>query len=285
MNANSLPKTPVIKSWLHQATSRLIGIGIGSAKLDAEIILAHTLRKSRTYLHAHGEIQLEPRQYEIANARLDLRLDRTPIAYIIGHKEFYGRLFRVTPATLIPRPESETFITLLKELIPKNLSLLNNAPLQKLVDVGTGSGCLGITAKLELPELEVTLLDISRHALNVAKRNATYLNAKVTVEHSDLLTNYPFQADFIIANLPYVDPGWKRSPETNYEPELALFATNHGLQLIFTLLRQAPAHMSNNGHLLLEADPRQHASIINIAETEGLRHLKTEGFIITLQKI
>ena len=284
MSANSLPKTPVIKDWLHQATIQLVGVGISSAKLDAEIILAHTLHKSRTYLHAHGEQQLEPREYEIASARLDLRLDRTPVAYIIGHKEFYGRLFRVTPATLVPRPESEAIITILKELAPKNLPLPGTSQ-QKLVDIGTGSGCLGITAKLELPELEVTVLDISRHALSVAQRNAKYFRADVTIKQSDLLSDYPLRADYIVANLPYVDPSWERSPETNYEPEVALFAPNDGLQLVLRLLRQVPSHLTSNGYILLEADPRQHRAMIDAAKTEGLRHLKTDGFIVTLQKV
>lgn len=274
---------PVIKDWLHQATIQLVGAGISSAKLDAEIILAHTIRKSRTYLHAHGEQELESRQYEIASARLDLRLDRTPIAYIIGHKEFYGRLFRVTPATLIPRPESETLITLLKELTPKNLSL-PGTPSKKLVDIGTGSGCLGITAKLELPELNVTLLDVSRHALSVAERNAKDLQASVTIKQSDLLMNYPLQADFIIANLPYVDASWERSPETNYEPEVALFALDSGLYLILKLIQQVPSRLATDGYLLLEADPRQHKSIIEAAKARGLHHLKTDGFIVALQR-
>jgi release factor glutamine methyltransferase len=283
MNVNSPLKTPAINDWIHQATIELVGAGIGSAKLDAEIILAHTLRKSRTYLHAHGEQQLEPRQYEIARARLDLRLDRTPIAYIIGHKEFYGRLFRVTPATLIPRPESEALITLLKELTPKNLFLPGTPP-QRLLDVGTGTGCLGITAKLELPELQVTLLDISRHALNVAQRNAKYLNAEVAIKQSDLLTDYPLEADYIIANLPYVDPEWERSPETNYEPEMALFAANKGLQLILKLLLQIPSHLTAGGYVLLESDPRQHKAITEAAKAAGLTHLKTDGFIQAFQK-
>lgn len=283
MSANLLPKTPAINDWIKQATIQLVGAGISSAKLDAEIILAHTLRKSRTFLHAHGEELLTNRQQEIADARLQLRLDRTPIAYIVGHKEFYGRLFRVTPATLIPRPESETIIEILKELVPKNHSLLNDS--QKLVDVGTGSGCLGITAKLELPELDVTLLDISRHAIRVAELNAKQLKTDVTIAQSDLLLQYPFVAHYILANLPYVDPEWERSPETNYEPGLALFATNNGLHLINRLLIQVPSHLVAGGYLLLEADPRQHAAIIEIAKTQGLHHAKTEGFIVCLRKI
>jgi release factor glutamine methyltransferase len=283
MNANLLPKTPVIKDWLHIATIQLASAGISSAKLDAEIILAHTIQKSRTFLHAHGEQQLDPHEHDIANARLELRLTRTPIAYIIGHKEFYGRLFRVTPATLIPRPESETIITILKELTSKNMPLLIQ-PTPKLVDVGTGSGCLGITAKLELPELDVTLLDISRHALAVAERNKKQLKASVNIQRSDLLANYPFMADFIIANLPYVDPNWERSPEINQEPEIALFAPDGGLGLIKQLLNQAPSHLSEQGYVLLEADPRQHQAIIQEAKNHTLTHLQTRDFIVCFQK-
>lgn len=281
MNANLQPKAPAIKDWLLGATRQLIAAGIASAKLDSEIILAHTLRKSRTYLHTHDDEPISGRQLEIADTRLLLRLDRTPIAYIIGHKEFYGRLFRVTPSTLIPRPESEDIITIIKESAPQ-ASLLQTT--KKLVDVGTGSGCLGISAKLEMPELDVTLLDISKHALNVAEQNAKQLHATVTVLHSDLLTNFPFMADYIVANLPYVDPEWERSPETSFEPELALFANNHGLHLIFKLLQQASSRLTKTGLLILEADPRQHTAIIKEAKTHGLLLKEARGFIISFQQ-
>lgn len=282
MNANLPPKTPAISDWLKDATVQLVAAEIPSARLDAEILLAHTLKKSRTYLHAHGEEEISPRQREIADARLALRLDRTPIAYIIGHKEFYGRLFKVTPATLIPRPDSEAIIELLDDLLPKTTPLLPRT--LRLVDVGTGSGCLGITAKLEHPELDVALLDISRHALNVAAQNAKYLEAEVTLTQSNLLASYPFTADIIVANLPYVDPEWERSPETDYEPALALFAENHGLALIYTLIEQSMRRCANSGYLLLEADPRQHDDIIGYAKTHGFAHRATRGFIVCLQK-
>lgn len=283
MNENLPLKALVIKDWLREATRLLVAAEINSAKLDAEIILAHTLRQNRTYLHAHDDERLTIRQQEIADARLQLRLDRTPIAYIVGHKEFYGRLFRVSPATLIPRPESETIISLLKELTSQTTLGLNDTP-KRLVDVGTGTGCLGITAKLEVPELEVTLLDISRHALKVAELNAQLLDAKVAITRSDLLLSYPFVADYILANLPYVDSIWERSPETNYEPALALFAEDEGLALINKLLEQAPSRLQPNGVLLLEADPRQHADIIKTAKNHGFTHRETRDFIIYLQK-
>jgi release factor glutamine methyltransferase len=282
MSANLQPKTPAIKDWLADASSQLRAAGIASARLDSEIILAHTLRKSRTYLHAHDNEPINERQLEIADTRLLLRLDRTPIAYIIGHKEFYGRLFKVTPATLIPRPESEDIITIIKESIPATTPLIHTN--KKLVDVGTGTGCLGITAKLEVPDLDVTLLDVSKHALNVAEQNAKQLRAIVTTTHSDLLANFPFIADYIVANLPYVDPQWERSPETSFEPEIALFASNHGLHLIFKLLSQTPRHLAKAGLLLLEADPRQHTAIISEAKNHGLIHKETRGFIVCLQQ-
>ncbi len=283
MNENLPLKAPAIKDWLQTATSALTAAGISSAKLDAEIILAHTLRETRTYLHAHDDELLTPRRLEIADARLQLRLDRTPVAYIVGHKEFYGRLFRVNPATLIPRPESETIITILKELTAQSTLSLDGKPL-RLVDVGTGTGCLGISAKLEIPELDVTLLDVSRHALKIAETNAKWLHANVTLTRSDLLAAYPFQAEYIVANLPYVDPEWDRSPETKFEPALALFADDDGLALINKLIEQAPSHLNSGGYLLLEADPRQHAAIIQTAKEHGFTLYKVEGLIVVLKK-
>lgn len=268
MNENS-PSAMTIKDWLDDATRQLSSAEIPSARLDAELLLAHTVRKPRTWLHGHNDEELEARQLEIARARLDLRLDRVPVAYIIGHKEFYGHTFKVTTATLIPRPESEALIELLGEAVPKNERLIAERPL-RLVDVGTGSGSLGITAKLQYPELDVTLTDVSRHALNVAEENARALQADVELIQSDLLTSYPFVADIIVANLPYVDIEWQRSPETDHEPASALFAANHGLALIFDLIVQTKEKLAIGGKLILEADPEQHPAIKKEAAKYGL---------------
>jgi len=258
-----------IAQWLRIASQQLHDAHIPSARLDTELLLAHTLRKPRTWLHSHGEDTLDSRQLEIARARLDLRLDRVPVAYIIGHKEFYGHRFKVTTATLIPRPESEMLIELLEEALPKNEALIAERPL-RLVDVGTGSGNLGITAKLLHPELDTTLIDASRHALTIAEENAQTHHADVELLQSDLLTSYPFAADIIIANLPYVDPEWERSPETDHEPASALFASNKGLDLIFELIAQTKEKLVHGGKLILEADPEQHAAIKKEAGHYGL---------------
>lgn len=283
MNEN-LPSALTVNDWLAEATRQLVFNNVPSARLDAELLLAHTLREPRTWLHGHGDEELSDRMIEIANARLDLRLDRVPVAYIIGHKEFYGRRFKVTTATLIPRPESESLIELLKLAVPKNESLLKERPL-RLVDVGTGSGILGITAKLQHPELDVTLADISRHALKVASENAAALHADVSTLQSNLLAEYPFVADIIVANLPYVDEEWERSPETNHEPATALFAEKHGLALIFELLTQTRTKLANGGKIILEADPEQHADIIKEAIKNGLVHTETDEYAILLEKL
>lgn len=279
---NSPQKPLAINAWIDTAAKQLVNAGIVSGRLDAEIILAHTLRKGRTFLHAHEDEAIPRREREIADARLLLRLDRTPLAYIIGHKDFYGRHFRVTPATLVPRPESETIITILKELAAGTASLFKDTP--RLIDVGTGSGILGITAKLELPDIDVTLLDISKHALNIAEINAQKLGANITLLQSDLLAEYPFTATYIIANLPYVDPVWERSPETRHEPDIALLAKDGGLQLIRRLIEQAPPRITHEGALILEADPRQHADILAYAKKHGFAKSTIRDFIIALQK-
>jgi release factor glutamine methyltransferase len=271
-----------IGDWLSASTTQLASIGITSAKLDAEIILAHTLRKNRTFLHAHGDDIMSDRDIEIAHARLDLRMDRVPIAYIIGHKEFYGRRFKVTTETLIPRPESEDMIDALKSVMPTNQSLLPETI--RVVDVGTGTGCLGITAKLEHPDIDVTLLDISPYALKVAASNATSLNADVRIIKSDLLQNFPFESNIILANLPYVDSSWERSPETDHEPALALFADDNGMSLIKKLIDQSRSTLIIGGHILIEADPEQHADIISYAHGKGLAHTTTFHYCIVLQK-
>jgi release factor glutamine methyltransferase len=282
MNAN-LPPKQSINDWLSEATKALVFADIPSARLDSELILSHTLRRPRSYLHAHGDEELSPRDEEIASARLTLRLDRVPVAYIIGHKEFYGRRFRVTTATLIPRPESETLIELLKRALPANASLLSET--LRLVDVGTGSGILGITAKLEYPELEVTLIDTSRHALRVAENNARQHHVDVELLRSHLLTAYPFEANIIISNLPYVDPAWERSPETRHEPAEALFSSHGGKALIYELIEQTKEKLALGGWLILEADPEQHADLTARAKKTGLVPVETLGYGLLFQKL
>ena len=267
----------IISEWLKTATKSLKNIGISSARLDAELILANTLRKNRTYLHAHLDEEIDPRRFDIANARLDLRLDRVPIAYILGYKEFYGRKFTVSPSVLIPRPESEDLISLFLELTASEIAE------KVLIDVGTGSGCLGITAKLERSNLSVILSDISKPALNIAEKNANALNADVHIQQQSLLNGQLKPVDYIFANLPYVDKNWDVSPELQYEPDIALFAEDEGLKLILQLISQVPRCLTSEGLLFIEADPQQHNRIINEAVKNGFVRERVLNYILVLR--
>jgi release factor glutamine methyltransferase len=274
-----------IESWLRQATKELQASDIPSAHLDAEIILAHTLRHPRTWLHAHINEEIDERQVEIANARLDLRKSFVPVAYIIGHKEFYGRRFKVSPATLIPRPESEEIIELLSRYLPTTQPLDDSIASKRLVDIGTGSGCLGITAKLEHPELDVTLLDVSPDALRVAKKNAELLSAEVSIQKSNLLIDYAYTPDIILANLPYVDESWERSKETMHEPAIALFASDSGLRLVKKCFDQLSSRTNIGAIAIFEADPRQWDAIEKIAQESGFALDVKQRFVASFIKI
>ena len=282
MNVSLPPKMQTVNAWLKNAISELNNSNIKSASLDAELILASTLRKDRTYLHAHDNEAIPPRFLQIADARVALRKDHVPLAYILGSKDFYGRQFKVTPAVLVPRPESEQFIETLKDLMPKNESLFDSQI--TLVDVGTGSGVLGITAKLEFPEINVTLLDIDRHALSIAKENTTRLEADDRQDTSNLLGSYYGKADFILANLPYVDKDWN-SPyllELGHEPEIALYANDDGLQFIKRIIIEAKHKLNKGGFLLIESDIRQQADIRRFARDNGYEVERTDGLVTTL---
>lgn len=284
MNANSQLLAPTsIKNWLEYATGQLIVFDISSASLDAELILANELGVDRTYLHAHHDDLIDKIIIVKANNSLIQRLKRIPLAYIFGQKEFYGRNFQVSSDTLIPRPESEQMIECLKELF--NTSELNISNSPKLIDVGTGCGVLGITAKLEFPTLQVTLTDISQPALNIAKINSKKMFADVKIIQSDLLEKYNHTPDVILANLPYVNPDWNYLKDINHEPSLALYAGNDGKELIERLLTQASKQLNNNGLILIEADPCQHDSLIDYAAQLSLKKYSQVGYTISFKKV
>ncbi|MDR1970088.1 MAG: peptide chain release factor N(5)-glutamine methyltransferase [Candidatus Nomurabacteria bacterium] len=263
-----------ISEWLAEIVRKLRASGIDSARLDAELILAHALGKSREWLAAHSD------KIVAVNTAVDLverRLAREPFAYILGKKEFYGREFVVTPNVLIPRPETEQVIEIVKKLFRKD-----SQPI--ILDVGTGSGAIAITLALELPDAQIFASDINDQALSVTKQNAKTLGAKVNFIKSDLLQNICNKKfDIIVANLPYVARDWKTSPETAYEPEIALFADDGGLKFIKKLLRQTPEHLNPDGFLVLELDPRQSEDVKKIASKYGFVVADEQPFSLTLQ--
>jgi release factor glutamine methyltransferase len=279
MSENFVPKASItINSWVLLAAQQLKDVGITSGRLDAEIIVCHVLVKPKTWLIAHSDQPMELHNKSVADIFLNRRLNREPLAYIIGSKEFYGRSFEVSEQVLIPRPETETLITLFGEL--------QLQAGQRVIDVGTGSGCIGLTIKAEFPLLDVTLSDVSHEALAIATQNARRLALKTTFVLSDVLATWEMQPgsfDYIVANLPYVDHAWDVSPETAFEPRLALFAENNGLQLIYTIIEQAQYVLRPSGYLLLEADTRQLDEIARYSKQHGFIETRRDGFCMALR--
>lgn len=202
--------------------------------------------------------------------------------------DFYGRDFVVTKDVLIPRPETEMIIDTVLDLAgksylpgvkPKEAVLAERC---KILDVGTGSGCIAVTLKLELPEAQITASDVSELALKVAQENATRLGAKVKFIKSDLLGNISGDFDVVVANLPYVDKDWDwiDKKALSKEPSIALYADNHGLALIYRLIDQATERKVSR--LVLEADPCQHQKIISYAKDRNYQLNGIHGFAICL---
>lgn len=189
------------------------------------------------------------------------RLAREPLQYILGYAHFYGYRLQVTPAVLIPRPETEVLVHAALEHLTTHLRTRSHAP--TVIDVGTGSGAIAITIKRACPQATVIASDVSHGALELAQHNAQQLNADITFVHGSLLTPPALQqaaqqADVIVANLPYLpasDRYWL-SPEVLHEPEQALFAGADGLSLAETLMQDAFTWLPAGATLLLELDPR-----------------------------
>ena len=272
-----------VKSWLQSASQKLKNAEIASANLDAELILAKVLGAERTTLHAYPNRRLTRQQVFHANNWLNKRLKRIPLAYIFNEKEFFGRKFYINESVLVPRPETETLIEVTKELAQND---------DKILDVGTGSGIVPVTLKLELPKtVEILASDISLHALAVANLNAKRLTGKeIQLFESNLLDKIPSeilsQIAILTANLPYVDRNWVNfevQNELHHEPQIALYAEKNGLELIFSLLEQAQ-FPPNLRTIILEADPQQFEQIEQKAAQLGFQKIKSKDYIIAFSK-
>ncbi|MBQ3433002.1 peptide chain release factor N(5)-glutamine methyltransferase [Candidatus Saccharibacteria bacterium] len=202
---------------------------------------------------------------------------------------FYGREFRVNPDVLIPRPETEMVIDAVLNLVGKSY-LPGVRPGEArlphdltILDVGTGSGCIAATLKLELPEAHIIASDVSEKALVVARDNAKQLKAKIEFVQADLLDGVEITPDLVVANLPYVDENWDwiDKKALSKEPSLALYAGGGGLAIIRRLIDQVAKREIK--HLILEADPSQHQSIINYVNKKGLTLGETRGFALYLE--
>lgn len=265
-----------LKEWLDSAVIALAKAGVDSARLDSLLLLEQELSKPRTWLLAHHDFELPNQAVLNLNNKVAQRANRVPVAYLLGSKEFYGREFSVTPEVLIPRPESEAMITLLKNLAEPHL-------INTVLDVGTGSGILAITAKLELPGTHVSASDISEKALLVARANAEHYNASICFHQSNLFEGLPklprTRPYVVLANLPYVPEHLITSPEITKEPAEALFAGDDGMD-IYKLFWQQIGNLKNKPFAIItESLTTQHATMVALSEAAGYQCAKTDGLI------
>ncbi len=200
--------------------------------------------------------------------------------------DFYGRDFTVTPDVLIPRPETEMMVDAVLNLAGKAyLPGVKPAPRvlpenPRILDVGTGSGCVAISLALELPEARMSACDVSERALKVAEENAKTLDARVEFAKSDLMDSVSGEFDIVVANLPYVDENWDwlDKKALSKEPALALYAKDGGLELIKRLIDQVAKQKIK--YLILEADPCQHKDVIAYAVSLSYSLFEIRDFVM-----
>jgi release factor glutamine methyltransferase len=215
---------------------------------EARLLLGHVLQQPPVWLLAHDDVLLDETALRGFNDLIARREAGEPVAYLLGRREFFGRDFAASPAALIPRPETE----LLVEVALKKLGDGNTA---RILDLGTGTGCIAITLALECPSAQVTALDASRDALALAAENARRLNASVRFLHSDWYAAVQGEIfDVIISNPPYIAAADAHltQGDLRFEPPAALASGADGLDAIRHIIAAAPAHLSAQGQLWLE---------------------------------
>ena len=263
-----------LKDWVESAKGKI-------GTLEAELIAMKALGfKDRVYIIMYSEDEYD---FSRADKMVETRLKGIPLAYILGQKEFYGRNFKVNSNVLIPRPETEQIVSVVLGIV--DVEKMDNI---FIADIGTGSGCIAITLKLELSNegknTSVIGVDMSVPALEIAQENANNMGAVVGFFRSNLLSNIDELPDIITANLPYVDMSWDwTSPELKYEPAMALYAEDKGLKLIKKLIDEIIEKKTDDKKrfLVLEADTSQLSDIIEYAK--GFEVISRSEFTLALR--
>ncbi len=254
-------------SLLSEITIRLAPIS-DTPDLDASVLIAHVLNKPRTWILAHPELTLTAEQQKQLNDALKQLEEGEPFPYVLGHWEFFGLDFDVTPDVLIPRPETEL-------LVEKAIIWLQESPVRRTIaDIGTGSGAIAVSLAFNVPDAELLATDISPKALQVAKRNAEKHGAANRIEfiECDLLPtrskiqHRKSQIDLLCANLPYIPTKTlSQLPVFGREPTLALDGGADGLDLFRRLLNMAPEWLAPNALILLEIESTLGIQVLNLA--------------------
>ncbi len=275
-----------INEWLVDATAKLGHLE--TARLDALVLLCDALKKDKAWILAHPEYLisdvLRGGTLQTLEGWVGRRGRYEPLAYIRERQEFYGRDFFVDSHVMVPRPDSEAIIDLLGQI--KESGEDGDTAHLTIVDVGTGSGCLAITAKLEMPDAEVYAIDIDENCLEIARKNAQNLGADVKFLCGSLLqplSAISYQPLAIIANLPYVPENFEINAAAQHEPRLALFAGNDGLDLYREMFAQIENLATKPTYILTESLAFQHEELTQIAQAVGYRLVDTKDLIQVLK--
>jgi len=248
-----------------------------SARLDAEILLCKVLEKDRAYLRAWPERVLPQEQQNSFQLLLKKRIQGQPIAYITGHKEFWSRDFIVNQHVLVPRPETELLVELALDLIPDNWT-------GTVLDLGTGSGVIGITIAAERPTINVIATDTSQQALDVAKANAQ----QHKIDNIQFRLSHWFkqlddqQFDLILSNPPYIDAAdpHLQQGDVRFEPESALIAKQNGLQDIIEIAEATKHHLLPGGYLLVEHGYNQKQPVQSIFQQSNYSNISNHRDLV-----
>ena len=241
-----------LKQALASAVEHLEAADCGSPRLNAETLLMFVLGVNRAFLYAHPERELTTEEKSRYDEVISQRAAGVPSQYITGHQEFWGLDFVVSPEVLIPRPETE-------HLVETVLELAREVPRPRIVDVGTGSGCIALALSNELKNAEVYGVDLSGDALEIARANAArlQLDGRVRFLRSDVLEALADRSDFdfVVSNPPYVGHDEADKVQRSvfeFEPRMAVFAGDHGLDVIRPLIEQAHVALKPGGWLAVE---------------------------------
>ncbi len=260
-----------ISDFIIENTRKLSSAGCDAPRTDVIAILEDCFSQDRSWILAHDDENIKKSDLSSLTKMISLRVKHQPLAYILGHKEFYGRKFDVTQNVLIPRPESESIIELAKELKKS----------KHFLDIGTGSGCLATTLALEIPGTKVMATDTSLLALEIAQANCQSYGAAVDFTQSDLLASLPdktWTKDLtVVANLPYVPDELITSPEITTEPKLALFGGSDGMDIYRNFWQQIENLSTKPKYIITESLESQHMKLALVAAKAGYQNTKTLG--------
>jgi len=258
-----------VRTILEDAARNLAQVGIHSARLDAEVLLAHCLQCDRMEFLKNPDRLVSEEQFARFQRFLERRLKGEPVAYLTGRKAFWNFILDVNPTVLIPRPDTEI-------IVEETLSLCreNKSASFRILDIGTGSGAIAIALASELPQAFIVATDISQAALETARKNAAKFDFenRITFRWGNLFEPVEGFFDIIVSNPPYIAlKDYEQLPAgvKDFEPSQALMAGPSGLDFHEKIIRQAPTFLKKNGWLLLEIGAKQESDVRGLLAAEG----------------